>query len=141
MIIINLNKKIKLNQSTYNTIIDSIHLDSIICTSCSHHDWAFHASYSRKIDILDHDYQIIITRVICKHCGKTHAILVQGMVPFSILSHDVIVSALSSLDFNIVSSSHLFFLKIKYLSIDFHDFGLVCSLNCRSYPALFYSST
>lgn len=141
MIIINLKKKIKLNQSSYNKIIDSIDFQSIICSSCSNNEWAFHASYSRKIDIHNRECEIIITRVICKHCGKTHAILIQDMIPFSILSHDTIISVLSSLDTSFVSLPHLFFLKKKYSPHNFFDYNLICSVNCRLFPILFYSST
>ncbi len=102
MIIINLAHKLKLNQASYNKIVDSIDFYSISC-SCSHNDWAFHASYSRKIDILNREFNFVISRVICKHFGKAHAILIQDLIPYSLLSHDTIISVLSDLDPYIVS--------------------------------------
>ncbi|WP_371826370.1 DUF6431 domain-containing protein [Longicatena caecimuris] len=88
-------------------------------SSCSHNDWAFHASYSRKIDSLDRELHIIISRVICKHCGKIHDILIQDLIPYSLLPHDTIISVLFDLDPYIVSSPHRSFLEIKYSFLDF----------------------
>lgn len=141
MIITNNPINFKLNQENYNKIVDSIDFDSIICDSCSHHDWAFHASYSRKVCILDRNVEIHITRVICLSCRKTHAILVEGIVPFALLSHSEIYNVLISFDSHLVGNSHLCFLKLKYRSLNFYDYRSICILNRRSCSTIFSFST
>lgn len=141
MIITNNPNNFKLNQKNYNKIVDSINFDSISCDSCSHHDWAFHASYSRKICFFDRKVEIIISRVICQHCGKTHAILVEGIVPFSLLSHSEIIDVLVFSDTTLIYPSHLFFLKFKYLDVDISDYHSICFLNQRSLSTIFSFST
>lgn len=141
MIITNIPINFKLNQENYNKLVDSIDFDSIYCASCSHHNWAFHASYSRKICILDRTVEITITRVICLSCGKTHAILVEGIVPFSLLSHSEIINILISSNTDLIDASHLFFLKLKYHNVNFHDYRNICILNRRSCSTIFSFST
>lgn len=140
MIITNIPHKIKLNQITYNNIVYSIDLDSIICTSCKHHDWAFHASYFRYVDFLNRRLKIRIMRVICLSCGITHAILIKDIIPFSSLSHSDIINVLSSYEPGLVDPSHFYYLKAKYLSIDFYDYSVLCHMNQRSYPLILFST-
>lgn len=88
-----------------------------------------------KIDILDREFEIIISRVICRHFGKTHAILIQDLIPYSLFPHDTIISALSDLDSYIVSSPHRSFLKNKYSFLDFS----IINLSVRLLVDLFLS--
>lgn len=141
MIITNNPSKCKLNQATYNKIVDGIDLDSIVCDSCSNHDWVSHATYERKIDIFNRKYMLIITRVICLHCRKTHAILVEDIVPFSILSHSEIIQVLSSYNTLGIFSSHLSFLKSKFLDHNFMSYKDICLLNSKGYSLIFAFST
>lgn len=136
MIITNFPSNFKLNQINYDKIIASIDFDSIVCNSCSHHDWVFHATYLRSVDFLVRNVKIKIVRIICLNCGKTHAILVNDMIPFSILSHSDIINVLSSLDPDFVYSSHLWFLKSKYQSIDYLDYYRICLLNRRNFSII-----
>lgn len=140
MIITNNPNNFKLNQTIYNRIVDSLDLDSIPCDSCSSHDWSFHASYERKIDILNNS-SIIVARVICNHCRKTHVILIEGMIPFSSLSHHEIIHVLSNYDPDLISFPYLAFLKRKYFAHDIHDYFLLCLMNSRSFPVIFAFST
>lgn len=140
MIITHSDSNFKLNQINYRKIVHSINLKSIECDSCSHHDWSFHSSYYRYVDLLNRKVKIKISRIICNHCHKTHAILIEGMVPFSSLSHSDIINVLSSYDPGLVYSSHFYFLKHKYRSDDFMDYDRVCLLNCRSLPLIFVST-
>lgn len=140
MIITNNPLKIKLNQKNYYKIISSIDFDSIPCDSCSLSDWAYHSSYSRFIDFLNRSFKIKIVRVICRHCGKTHAILIEGMIPFSSLSHSDIINVLSLRDPSLVCSSYFYFLKLKYKFVDIYDYLQLCLFNSRSFPILFFST-
>ena len=138
MIITNNPYKIKLNQTIYNNIVNSINLNSITCDNCSHHDWTYHGCYYRSVDLLYRNFKIGITRIICKRCGKTHAILIQGMIPFSVLTHSDIITVLSACAPTHVDSSYFYFLKRKYRFIDFLNYRLVCLLNRRSHPIVFF---
>lgn len=140
MIITNNPHKIKLNQKIYYKIISSIDFNSIPCDSCSHSNWVYHSSYLRFIDFLDHRFKIKIVRVICRHCGKSHAILVEQMIPFSSLSHSDIINVLSHYDTSLVYSSHFYFLKDKYKFLDIYDYLHLCLFNRRSSSILFFST-
>lgn len=86
--------KIKINQKIYK-IIRKIDFNSIQCSSnCAHHHWHFHAYYVRFFDFFNRSVKIRILRARCSHCGKTHAVLVKDMIPYSILSHEDVIQAL-----------------------------------------------
>lgn len=140
MIITNNPYKCKLSQSIYNKIIDSLDFDSIFCSSCSSNHWSFHASYERSVDILDRSFKIKITRVICLSCGKTHAILIEDIVPFSILSFDDIISVLVDIDPDLVSSAHFYYLKLKYPVPYRYSYLSLCHRNKRSCSLIFFST-
>lgn len=122
MIIIQNPQKININQKIYNHFIDSLDFYSISCPHCSHHSWSFHDSYFRYIDFLTCKVRIRIKRIICSSCGKTHAILIESMVPFSCLSHDDIINVLESHYMDMTDLSHFYFLKHKFSSSCFYSY-------------------
>ncbi len=136
MIIINSHSKIKYNQHIYNNIIHSINLSSIECTQCHCHDWSFHASYSRHVDFFNRMIKLTITRIICHHCHITHAILIEDMIPYSLLSFDDIFLSLHD---NSLLSSHVFYLYKKYKDICF-SYTHFCLSHSRNFPCLFIST-
>ena len=140
MIITNNPYKCKLSQSIYNKIIDSLDFNSICCNSCSSNNWAFHASYDRYVDILNRCFKIKILRVICLTCGKTHAILVKDMIPFSILSFNDIISVLIDADSDLVSSAHFYFLKYKYPKPFLSSYESFCQRIQRNCSLIFIST-
>lgn len=140
MIITNNPYKCKLSQSIYYKIIDSLDFNSICCNSCSSANWAFHASYNRYVDILNRCFKIKILRVICLTCGKTHAILVKDIVPFSILSFNDIISVLIHTDPDLVSSAHFFYLKYKYSEPFMFSYESFCLRNKRNCSLIFIST-
>ncbi len=137
MIITNNPYKIKLNQKIYDKIVCSINFDSISCDNCSHHHWTRHSYYSRCIDYFFGKLKIIITRIICCHCGKTHAILIEGMIPFSSLNFSDIINVLSSHNSDFVSPPHFYYLKHKYRSISLRNYHNFCLHNRRSFSIIF----
>ena len=73
-------------QKNYDDIINSINISELICPSCNHADMVIHGHYKRKIKTSSGTITIIIKRVKCKTCGKTHAILLSFFVPYSLIS-------------------------------------------------------
>ena len=62
------------------------------------------------------------------------------LIPFSSLSHSDIINVLSSYESGLVDPSHFYYLKAKYLSIDFYDYSVLCHMNQRSYPLILFST-
>lgn len=87
MITINYNKINTLNQNFYNNLIDLLNLSQITC-SCGHSGCLTkHAYYKRNLKISGGiKLTLSILRVKCCVCGKTHAILPSGVVPYSQVS-------------------------------------------------------
>jgi len=137
MIIIKLDKKIKINKDNYNEIINSLNFESIECNICHDHHWNVHARYSRSIDFFNRSHKIKIIRIICCSCNKTHALLIQDMIPYSRLNHDDIISIVISHEHDGICSYHYYFLLKKYEHLDVHTYHDLCSFNKRNHPILF----
>ncbi len=135
MIITNNPYKININQSIYNKIINRLDFSSIFCPFCDHNDWSAHSRYERYVNFLSMRFKIKITRIICMHCGRTHAILVEDMIPFSCLSYSDIRLVLSSSADAYVSSSHFYFINYKYNHI-ISSYRDICLSNSRNLPVI-----
>ena len=139
MIIIKLSNKIKyISQIQYNKIISSLNFNNLQCPNCHSNGLTIHAYYDRHVDIFDRNHTIRILRLKCPSCNSTHAVLIEDMVPYSIVSFDIIVDVLKNNDF--LLSSHVSFIKNKYLSfiIDYISF---CRLNVRNNYFSFFQFT
>ena len=141
-------------QNIYNKTISEIHFSSLICPHCGHCCWKYHACYKRSFIFSGRMYTIIISRVYCHHCHKTHSILPDFLVPYVLHSSDDIIEAyidrnISSLDNSLLSYwsdklknasslSHVFLCIISkrsssciyMLSHGFFVFSSVSSYNC-----------
>lgn len=136
MIILNISQKLKsLSQNKYNKLISSIDLSNVFCNKCDSNDWSYHCTYSRYIDIFQRNHKIEIQRVRCNCCGKTHAILIEDMIPYSCVPADILIAMLHSQDIP-TSSSFLYFLKAKYINITL-SYEEICIFNARNNPCLF----
>ena len=71
----------EISQSLYDRCLDQIDLHRLPCT-CGRHDMVLHSSYERYIRTSNGKFKLLITRVRCKSCGKTHAILLSSIVPW-----------------------------------------------------------
>ena len=82
--IIVFNEKINtISQEIYDRIINSIHLYSVTCT-CGHSGCLTrHAYYSRSIRFRSVLVTLKLLRVKCSRCGRTHAILLSCIIPYS----------------------------------------------------------
>ena len=61
--------------------LDQIDLHRLPCT-CDRHDMVLHSCYERYIRTSHGKFKLLVTRVRCKSCGKTHAILLSSIVPW-----------------------------------------------------------
>lgn len=137
MIIIYPSQKINtLNQSIYNSIVNSMDFSSIVCPDCSAHEWYYHAYYPRYYDFFGH-LKLRVLRVKCKNCGKTHTVLVFSLIPFSSLNYHDIISIV--FDNDPVYSSLYYFLRDKYSSLP-KDYFLFCKLNAKNLRLIFFST-
>ena len=93
------------SQSLYDSIIDSISLYNIPCPFCSSHSWIHYGYYKRSIKTQGVLQPLIIRRLLCKHCERTHALLPSFIVPYSqIVFHDTldIIKSSSPFDWEII---------------------------------------
>lgn len=83
-----ISEKIKtFNQTSYDFLLDSININQLQC-SCGHYGTLTrHAYYKRNFKAPDGiNVEVMVLRVKCSHCGKTHAILPDCVVPYSQIS-------------------------------------------------------
>lgn len=139
MIIIKLKKKIKsITQYIYSNIINSINFSEISCPNCQCTDWSYHAYYDRYVDLFDRCHKIRILRVRCNECDQTHAILIEDMIPYSIINYDLIYNITYKRDS--FKNSHDFFIRNKYRDIVF-SYEKLCLMNSRIQNQFKYIST
>lgn len=96
MITINNEKSNTFLQETYNELIQNIDLLSLPCSCAIKGHLIKHGSYKRTIKSKGKSFAIRIQRVLCKSCGKTHALLTKDIVPYSQISiydHLLIIEA------------------------------------------------
>jgi len=84
-----IDKKNKLfSQKFYNKLIQNIDIHSLSCSCNVKGHLIKHGFYNRKIKISGNYITLNIQRVLCKSCGKTHALLTKEFVPYSRISMD-----------------------------------------------------
>lgn len=73
----------QISQEIYDQIIFGLQLHQLTCPSCKHSACLTnHGYYKRSVQTSDGLIPLRILRVKCS-CGKTHAILLSSMVPYS----------------------------------------------------------
>ena len=113
MIIIKLSNKIKyISQIQYNKIVFSLDFNHLQCPNCHSNGLIIHTYYDRRVDIFDRNHTIRILRLKCPSSNSTHAVLIEDMVPYSIVSFDTIVDVLKNNDVD--TSSDLDISKIDF---------------------------
>lgn len=65
----------------YKKMIESIDLMKIQCPACGHHGFTIHGYYSRFVLNDESKDELLICRIKCPVCGKTHAILPSLLIP------------------------------------------------------------
>ena len=72
-----------ISQSFYDSVINRIPFHQLTCT-CGHSACMnIHGYYRRSIKLPDGTLRLRICRVRCSECGKTHALLLSSIVPYS----------------------------------------------------------
>lgn len=111
------------NQDTYDKIINQVDFLTLECPSRNHSCCLIkHARYSRSFRLPNSVITINIVRVLCKECGKTHAVLLCDFVPYSqILLNNQIEIIKSDNDEKYLSDNRNFDMSdLKYISKQFN---------------------
>jgi len=64
-------------------MLKTIDFPLLTCPHCNHTGVAVHAYYERTVRAEEEPFRLVVVRVICSSCGKTHAILPDTLVPYS----------------------------------------------------------
>ena len=73
----------QISQSLYDSVLNGIQLHQLAC-SCSHAAcFSVHGYYFRNVKLPSGVLRLRVCRVRCAFCGKTHAILLSSLVPYS----------------------------------------------------------
>ncbi len=88
------------------------------CPKChAKSNFSIHGHYNRNLviisedDNLCHEYNVVVTRVICNSCGSTHALLPDFIIPYKSFSFDSIICIVEE-----VASSSAYKREIKDLN-------------------------
>lgn len=129
----------KIIQSFYDRSVRRLDLSSISCPCCSSSDWTYHAYYTRALRLhFGIKVKIRITRVICKSCGKTHAILIGDIIPFSSYLYSFILELINS--FNSYSFFEARYHKYKFLHLSDFSYSSICIAVSRASRILFITT-
>ena len=72
-----------ISQNFYDSVVNNLQLHRLSC-SCGHSSClSIHGYYYRTAKLPAGDIRLKICRVKCSECGKTHALLLSSMVPYS----------------------------------------------------------
>ena len=79
-----------IDQAYYDELSNSLRIEAVKCSACKQVGFKVHSYYLRQLKRELHkgqeDDRILIKRVICKSCRKTHAILPKSIIPYSHVS-------------------------------------------------------
>lgn len=103
-------------QAAYSSIICSIDLTILKCPSCHHIGTAVHGYYTHQFFTEDGKISILIKRVKCRHCGKTHALLLSCFVPYYRLPMDSILLIIKEKKLRTIQQLHTL---IPYVSVEY----------------------
>ena len=83
MITISVKDYNHISQDYYDFIINSLQFHRLTC-SCGHSAClTIHGYYDRGIYLPEGKLSLHVCRVICSECGRTHALLLSSIVPYS----------------------------------------------------------
>ncbi len=75
-----------ISQDFYDKTIRSLQFHQLTCSCGLSGGLTKHGYYYRRLKVDDDLQQLCICRVICSHCGSTHALLLSSFVPYSQIS-------------------------------------------------------
>lgn len=85
-----------LTPNFYNKLIINLQFHRLTCTCSLSGCLSVHGYYNRSMKISDEKLTFRICRVRCSYCGRTHALLLSSMVPYSQISlqdHTAVITA------------------------------------------------
>ncbi len=84
MITILVNNCNHISQSLYNQILESVEITKLTCPTCGQTgSFIYYGRYDRKVKNGHKTITLNVQRCRCKYCGKTHALLLSALVPYS----------------------------------------------------------
>ncbi len=127
-------------QKEYDESTALMNINSLECPYCHEYGFSYHAYYIRHIYIFGKKYTIRITRVICRHCHKTHAILIEDIIPYSQIRFEDILYMLKNKTADFIDMSHLSYILKKYTPLSSITYKNICIRNRRKYICMFLST-
>ncbi len=83
MITVSVDYDNPLSQDFYDNVVSSLPFHSLTCTCGLSGCLSIHGYYTRSVKSGSSSFRLRVCRVLCSHCGHTHAILLSSMVPYS----------------------------------------------------------
>jgi len=96
MIILHIKGVNEISQEIYDKAIKILDLSLLTCPSCKHTGTTVHAYYDRRVRDDKESFRLIVLRVKCSFCEKTHALLPDLIVPYSSISLKNIIQVILS---------------------------------------------
>lgn len=72
----------ELTQEIYDSLVESIIVSTISCP-CGNVGFHSHGSYERKVKLALLVITLVVRRIRCPECGKTHALIPDCLIPWS----------------------------------------------------------
>ena len=72
-----------LSQNIYDNTINNLQLHTVSCTCGCKGCLIRYGSYKRTLKVMSHMFRLRVTRVLCKNCHHTHALIPSSIVPYS----------------------------------------------------------
>ena len=85
-----------LTPNFYNNLISNLQFHQLTCPCEPSGCLSVHGYYNRSVKLPEGKVTFRICRVICEHCGHTHAILLSSMVPYSQVSTSDHISVINN---------------------------------------------
>ena len=110
-----------INQKKYNSFVNELPIHKLTCSCGKSGSLIKHAYYNRKVKTPTRILKLHILRLICKSCGKTHAVFPICIVPYSqilLKDHINIIKAYKtgvSLEPIMLRNQHIDESNIKYI--------------------------
>ena len=82
MIILMCDKVKRIDQDIYDEIVNRLNRQAIQCNNCHQYGFYVHSYYEKTIKTRNGILKILIQRLICPVCKKTHALLFSCMIPY-----------------------------------------------------------
>lgn len=118
MIILNDQKSNSNFEKTLKKYTETLNFGVLECPNCHSSDYIRWGTYERGVTYYKnqtiYSETIILQRIRCKSCGKTHALLSFGIVPYKQLTDEVIIDLLNDYNTFLFSDHTILHLKKQF---------------------------